>query len=192
MSLNQCFLYQCCNVAKVTIIHSEDFSRFGYMLNMKVKFQKIILLNIFGYSTSTMYKELLLNSSWIPAIENLKNHLNFAVLIFFNFTFWLLYSRPKISWAALICHHETLMSWNGLVLADSVGFGCLALPRSADRAYHTQHNGQWLHHSIEQFGLHPKLGFSDRIYCASLFLTARYLSSVPRIVRLHPRLSDFR
>jgi hypothetical protein len=68
------------------------------------------------------------------------------------------------------------MSWNGLVLADSVGCVCLALPRWADRAYHTQHNGQWLHHSIdhsiEQFGLHPKLGFSDRIYCASLFLTA--------------------
>jgi hypothetical protein len=29
-----------------------------------------------------MYKELLLNSSWIPAIENLQNHLNLAVLIF--------------------------------------------------------------------------------------------------------------
>lgn len=29
-----------------------------------------------------MYKELLLNTSWIPAIENLKNQLNLAVLIF--------------------------------------------------------------------------------------------------------------
>ncbi len=64
------------------------------------------------------------------------------------------------------------MSWNGLVLADSAGCVCLALPRWADCAFHTQHNGQWLHHSVEQFGLHPKLGFSDRIYRASLFLTA--------------------
>ncbi len=50
------FFCQFCDVTKVTMIHRKDFAKFGYKLNMKIFYEKILLY--FLLSTSTMNRNL--------------------------------------------------------------------------------------------------------------------------------------
>ncbi len=89
------FFCQFCDVTKVTMIHRKDLAKFGYKLNMKIVFKKILLYFYYLLRPWIEIWQVFLNFGWILAVENLKKHLKLALLIF-NTAFWIhpLLSEP--------------------------------------------------------------------------------------------------